>query len=612
MRGAFCPHCGRAVRPNARFCPGCGSLLIFGTAVLPAGATLQAGRYVIMRLLGRGGNGAVYQVEDGRLRRTCVAKELQGHFSSLAERRQAQQDFERETLILARLSTEHPGLPQVYDFFAEGDRHYLVMQYVAGLDLDKRLRTGGPLAEGEAITHGAAVADVLMFLHAQQPAPVIHRDIKPANLIVDPQGRVKLVDFGLAKALPSTTSALQAAPGGHTSAAGTAGYTPLEQWMLQAEARSDVYALGATLHHLLTGRDPTAAFKGHGELNLELIRRLAVFPPLRELRPDLSPTLDTLLTAMLAADAGARPTATEVQATLAGMLKPGRSRVVARPVRKPAAPRNESVLSIPLLSRDRLAAAVGAWVREQVTGVPAPEPVTVLDPQVEWVPLALADYHIAAQFEGPSGQPIHTINAHGASVLDGTAGRPVDPALAAFVAAQRPAFVPVPLPLTEGSLLPFRQDARQLREGMVTLLTAQYTERVTYQSTNGRTYGRVCRPARKQVTFEGGEPALLHLPRWTLQVGLRGQRYALEAFQAAPDSPTPLLVGATQMAGLVFCPTCGRLYPLVQMVACAVCGRQICGHCAVQRSRMGIFRKQFCSATCAEAFAARGSVLSWL
>lgn len=612
MRGVFCPHCGRAVRPNARYCPGCGSLLVFGTAALPPGATLQGGRYVVSRLLGRGGNGAVYLVEDSRLRRTCVAKELQGHFSTAAERHRAEQDFERETLILARLSTEHPGLPQVYDFFGEGDRHYLVMQYVAGLDLDKRLRTGGPLAEGEAIAHGAAVADVLAFLHAQQPTPVIHRDIKPANLIVDIQGRVKLVDFGLAKALPSTTSALRGAPGGHTSAAGTAGYTPLEQWMLQAEARSDVYALGATLHHLLTGRDPTAAFKSHSDLNLELIRRLAVFPSLRDLRPELSPSLDTLITAMLSDDAGARPTALEVQAMLAGMLKPGRSRVASRPARKPTAPRAESVLTVPLLSRDKLAAAVGAWAHASVEGLPPLEPVTVVEAQVELVPFALGVYHVAARFEGPSGQPIHTLDVHGSSVLEGAAGRLVDPALAAFVAAQRPALVPLPLPLAEGAVLPFRQDPRQLREGIVTLLTAQHTERVTYQGTNGRSYARICRLGRKQVAFEGGEPLLLHLPRWAVQVGLRGQRYALEAFQAAPDSGPALFVLATQMAGSVFCPTCGRLYPPIQMIACAVCGRRVCGRCAVQRSRMAIFRKQFCSPACAEAFAGRGSVLSWL
>ena len=167
------------------------------------------------------------------------------------------------------------------------------MQYVAGQDLEARLQAAGALPEPEVVAYGAAVAETLAFLHTRHPEPVIHRDVKPANLIVDAQGRVKLVDFGLAKALPSTTSALRAGPAGETGAAGTAGYTPLEQWALRPQPGSDVFALAATLHHLLSGRDPRVPFHGQGELNLELDpppdRLPAAARPARRLRPGAGP-----------------------------------------------------------------------------------------------------------------------------------------------------------------------------------------------------------------------------------------------------------------------------------------------------------------------------------
>ncbi len=613
MRGAFCSQCGRPTRPGARYCPDCGSLLLAGGAVLPRGAAIHGGRYRVVRLLGRGGNGAVYQVEDTRLQRACVAKELQGHFPNAAERRRAEQDFVREALILARLSTEHPGLPQVYDFFAEAGRQFLIMQYVLGLDLDQRLRTGGPLPEGEALGYGAAIADVLAFLHGQQPEPVIHRDIKPANIIVDGQARVKLVDFGLAKALPSTTSALRADAAGQTSAAGTAGYTPLEQWTLAAEARSDVYALGATLHHLLTGRDPTAAFNGLGELNLDLIRRVGSFPPLRSLRPELSPALDDLVAAMLAPEAAARPGAADVQAALAGLLKPGRSRVSPRPARRPAAAGPPPLLTVPVLDEAALLPALRRCLPQAIEGLPPDAAVEVRAARVELVPLALAGYRLAAQFPGPGGRVLHSVDATGATVLDGVTGRVLEPPVAAFVAAQRPALAPTAPDQAGSAVLAFTQSARDLRTAIQEQIITAHTQDVTYRGANGRSYTRACRPLRKHLTLEGDDPLLLHLPRWSLTLALRDQTVPVEVLQGRPAQGTaPLQVVSAPVAGSVYCAACGRFYPAAQMNTCAACGRRVCPRCTVQRSRLAIFRKPFCSAACADAFAARGSVLSWM
>ncbi|HMA33698.1 MAG TPA: serine/threonine-protein kinase [Chloroflexia bacterium] len=613
MRGAFCPHCGSPTRPQARFCAGCGSLLAAGGGVLGIGAPLHGGRYRVARLLGRGGNGAVYLVEDTRLGRACVAKELQGHFPSAADRRRAHADFQREALILARLSTEHPGLPQTYDFFAEGERHYLVMQYVAGQDLDSRLRTGGPLAEAEAVAYGAAAADVLAFLHAQQPDPVIHRDVKPANLIIDGQARVKLVDFGLAKALPSTTQRLAASLPGETGAAGTAGYTPLEQWALQAEARSDIYALGATLHHLLTGRDPRAGFAKHTELNLDVLRRLTTFPPVRTLRADLSPALDTLIMRMLAAEPAGRPPAAEVQAHLAGLLKPGRSRVSPRPVRRPAAAAGEErVLAVPLLAPAALADAALAWMRAHLAGLPPAEPIRLISAQAVLVPMALGSYTLAARFTAPGGQLLHELQEHGTCVLDGS-GQPVDAALTALVTAARPALIACAPAGLGAQVVPFRLDALRLRDALLSLLIAQYTREVPYRGANGRQYTRVCKPLRKEIQLVGGGPVLLHQPRWTLRVAVRGREYTFEAYQGAPGGAgPPLVVVGDSLAGTHFCPGCGRLLPAAQMVACTACGRSVCQACAVHRSRLGLFHKQFCSTRCAESFAASGPVGRWL
>jgi tRNA A-37 threonylcarbamoyl transferase component Bud32 len=605
MPAVFCPHCRLANRDGAQFCAGCGRTLS-GDGLAP-GTLMQGGRYRVVRRLGHGGNGAVYLVEDRRLARPCVAKVLQGYFATAAERRRAESDFAREAHLLARLSTEHPGIPQIYDYFGEGDRLYLILQYVAGTTLDARVRAEGPLAEAEVVGLGAAVAAVLAFLHAQQPEPVIHRDVKPSNLILGDPGRVKLVDFGLAKVLPADLVPGLAHNGsggpvlaGLSTAAGTAGYTPLEQWSLRAEPRSDVYALGATLHHALTGRDPSTPFRSAGELHLDLIRQLTVFPPLRTLRPEAAPALQRLLTVMLAPDPAARPAAAEVEATLAGMLKPGRGLVAPRaPRRVLAPPAVAPVLSLPPVPRAVVESLVVAWVRQAVAGLPEGEPIPVLEAVVTLVPLALAPYRIAARFTGPDGQLLHDLNAVGVAVLDGKDGAPVEGPLADLVAAARPALAP--LPPGGLALLPFGPPVARLRDDLTGYIIAHHTRTVSYLSRIQRRYTRTCKPTRKNIEFEGEVPVVLHYPRWTVRVQVGGHAHSLTLYPPPPGPHAPH-IDAPTLSGTALCPGCRRLFLATHLLTCAACGRGVCARCVVQHTRLGIFRKSFCSQACATQF----------
>lgn len=201
-------------------------------------------RYQIIRLLGQGGFGAVYQAHDLTLNRPCALKE------NLETSEEVKRQFNREAQILANLS--HPGLPRVTDFFSiPGQGQYLVMDYVEGEDLQDMLdRTARPLPESQALGWIGQVCDALIYLHTHQP-PIIHRDVKPGNIRITSRGQAMLVDFGIAKLYDSQT---------HTTAgarAFTPGYSPPEQYGRGAtDARSDIYALGATLYTLLTNQTP--------------------------------------------------------------------------------------------------------------------------------------------------------------------------------------------------------------------------------------------------------------------------------------------------------------------------------------------------------------------
>ncbi|MCI0580997.1 MAG: serine/threonine protein kinase [Chloroflexi bacterium] len=205
--------------------------------------------------------GNVYRAEDLRLPgRLCAIKEVRPEPGASPEiRRQAQSQFLREASLLAQL--DHPNLPKVSDFFTEGDQDYLVMDFVPGHDLKELIdeaRAAGRLLDATVVLNWAIqIIDAITYLHQQDP-PVLHRDIKPANIKLTPDNRIKLVDFGLAKLLASDDTRTITVIQGR----GTALYTPLEQYGGESEhtdVRSDIYALGATLYHLLTCQPPPEA-----------------------------------------------------------------------------------------------------------------------------------------------------------------------------------------------------------------------------------------------------------------------------------------------------------------------------------------------------------------
>jgi serine/threonine protein kinase len=329
-----CPQCGAPAKAEARYCTKCGVRLAAAglpeeaiTKSLPVGTPLQGGRYQIIGQLGHGGMGAVYLARDIELfGRLCVVKQMRPFFATQSERRKAVEDFKREAEVLARLNHPgHPRIPEVYGYFVEGLDQFLVMKYIEGESLERRLeRLRRPLSETEVVRCAHEVANALVYLHSRRPQPVIHRDIKPANIIVDPEDRIWLVDFGLARAAVSSGARVMVA-GGKTVAAGTPGYTPLEQWQMSPIPKSDIYALGATMHHLLTSRDPRDRFSSFPELDMDLLRSFSTFQPLSEVRPDVSPAMANLIARCLDPDPNLRPSAQQLEIEL-GRLAPTGSR----------------------------------------------------------------------------------------------------------------------------------------------------------------------------------------------------------------------------------------------------------------------------------------------
>ncbi len=238
-------------------------------------------RYRVKRIIGQGGMGSIYLADDTRLEgRLCALKEVE-HDRSLPEElnKQAREQFLREATVLARL--DHQNLPKVSDFFSIGNRDYLVMDFVPGKDLRSLMleskQKGKILPENDVLAWASQLGDALDYLHSQEP-PILHRDLKPSNLKLTPNGLLKLVDFGLVKILASDEVTITILQG-----RGTALYTPLEQYggdNQHTDARSDVYAFGATLYHLLTNQPPVEARERFLEPD--------ALPSPREFNPDIS------------------------------------------------------------------------------------------------------------------------------------------------------------------------------------------------------------------------------------------------------------------------------------------------------------------------------------
>jgi serine/threonine protein kinase len=226
-----------------------------------APGTVLRDRYQVIELIAEGGMGAIYRASDLVLEgRECALKEVSPEaVASPSMLTQAREQFYREASVLARL--DHPNLPKVSDYFSEGERDYLVMDFVPGKDLrelvDEARQRNTFLSEKQVLAWARQLCAALEYLHGQEP-PILHRDIKPSNIKLTPAGTMKLVDFGLVKLLvPDDARTITVLQG-----RGTAQYTPLEQYggdTGHTDVRSDIYSLGATLYHLLTGQPPAEA-----------------------------------------------------------------------------------------------------------------------------------------------------------------------------------------------------------------------------------------------------------------------------------------------------------------------------------------------------------------
>ena len=256
---SLCPHCRRINPRRAVLCRFCGRELVFTEGDV---------RYSLVRIIKTGGQAVIFEAVDDVHPRSYAVKEI----VLPLDPERASEAFQRcaiEARLLATLA--HPGIPRFYHSLIKDGRVYLVMDLVRGNDLEDIMRQRGKLPERTVLSIANQVCDILHYLHTQ-PAPVIFRDVKPSNIMLDADGLVTMIDFGIARFTNSQRGNIM----------GTPGYAPPEQYRGDVTPASDQYALGATMHHLLSGRDPRG-------------QKPFLFPELIELAPEVSPLTTTIV-----------------------------------------------------------------------------------------------------------------------------------------------------------------------------------------------------------------------------------------------------------------------------------------------------------------------------
>jgi ribosomal protein L40E len=327
------------------------------TKPLAPGTTLK-GKYRIARLVAGGGMAWVYEVEELRpdgSRQMWAMKELRADADDTHTLEEGRRLFEQEANILVRLS--HPNLPKVAAFFDENGRSYLVMEFVHGESLEKRLEhANAPILEGQVLDWAVQVCDVLHYLHTR-PTPVIFRDMKPSNVMVTPEGRIKLIDFGIARTY-------KAGQRRDTITMGSENYAAPEQWgKAQTDARADIYGLGATIYHLLANVPPLPAFVPTPRV------------PIEQYSPAVTERTAAVVRRAMAEDREARyPTAAAMRDALMECLpRSERRRIEARSLAVQASADAPVVVSRP--TRQPQPATVRAEPRPVTAPAVAPAPV---------------------------------------------------------------------------------------------------------------------------------------------------------------------------------------------------------------------------------------------
>lgn len=231
--------------------------------------TVIEGKYEILKEIGHGGMSVVYLANDTHLNRNWAVKEVK-------KKGTGKNDEIVVNSLLAEANMvkklDHPALPRIVDIIDNGVTIYIIMDFIEGESLDKVLEEYGAQPEEKVISWAMQICDVLSYLHSQKP-PIIYRDMKPANLMLKPNGNISIIDFGIAREYKEQNLA-------DTTVLGTKGYAPPEQYSGQTDARSDIFALGMTMHHLLTGVDPRS-----GE----------AYVPVRQWNPELSEGIEFII-----------------------------------------------------------------------------------------------------------------------------------------------------------------------------------------------------------------------------------------------------------------------------------------------------------------------------